>query len=60
MSESVGKLVEDSAKTLQDKLRQIDEKYRVESKERKVRNPYPTLKGVACIPYTKNHISTIA
>ena len=60
MSESISKLVEDSAKTLHDRLRQIDEKCRVESKERKVRKPYPTLKGVACIPYTKNHISTIA
>ena len=53
-------MVEGSLRDFRSKFREIDTKYGEPKSGKAVKNPYPTLKGVACIPCTKNHLSTIA
>jgi len=60
LAKPVNELVVDSFRNLHSKLQEIDAKYSDSKPRRTVKNPYPTLKGVACVPCTKNHLSTIA
>ena len=52
MVNPVAKLIDDSARDLQKQLEQIDSQYRP--------SPLFPRRGVACIPCTKNHLSTVA
>lgn len=63
MSESLERQLESASKELEKRLSQIRSEYTdtkvVVAPVSVVKNPYPTLKDVACIPCTKNHLSTI-
>jgi hypothetical protein len=55
--------LESASKELKKRLADIQPKYAgtgvVHGTVSVIKNPYRTLKGVACIPCTKNHLSTI-
>lgn len=64
MATQIERLLDDSTRNLQGRLKEIDGKYAdttvAHHNDVKVKNPYPALRGVACIPCTKNHLSTIS